>query len=49
MNKVVQEELLELLAKAVTCAILGKTGTQRARVLGLLYKVSTLLHPFPSH
>mmetsp|Transcript_21775 Transcript_21775/g.48460 ORF Transcript_21775/g.48460 Transcript_21775/m.48460 type:complete len:397 (-) Transcript_21775:233-1423(-) len=35
---VVQEELLELLGKAVTCAILSKTGPQRGRVLGLLVK-----------
>ena len=36
--EVVQEDLLELLGKAVTCAVLGKTGAQRSRVLGLLYK-----------
>lgn len=34
-----QEDLLELLGKAVTCAILGKAGQQRSRVLGLLIKV----------
>mmetsp|Transcript_992 Transcript_992/g.1093 ORF Transcript_992/g.1093 Transcript_992/m.1093 type:complete len:405 (+) Transcript_992:155-1369(+) len=33
-----QEDLLELLGKAVTCAVLGKAGPQRSRVLGLLYK-----------
>ena len=36
---VVQDDLLELLGKAVTCAVLGKVGPQRSRVLGLLYKV----------
>ena len=36
-----QEDLLELLGKAVTCAVLGKAGPQRSRVLGLLYKAST--------
>jgi COP9 signalosome complex subunit 4 len=35
---VVQEDLLELLGKAVTCAVLGKAGAQRSRVLGLLSK-----------
>ena len=35
---VVEEDLYELLGKAVTCAVLGKTGPQRSRVLGLLYK-----------
>jgi len=35
---VLQEDLLELLGKAVTCAILGKAGQQRSRVLGLLIK-----------
>ena len=37
--KVVQEDLLQLLGKAVTCIILGKSGVQRSRVMGLLYKV----------
>lgn len=37
--QVLQEDLLELLGKAVTCAILGKAGQQRSRVLGLLIKV----------
>lgn len=35
---VVHEDLLELLGKAVTCAVLGKAGPQRSRVLGLLFK-----------
>ena len=34
------DDLLELLGKAVTCAVLGKTGPQRSRVLGLLHKVN---------
>jgi COP9 signalosome complex subunit 4 len=38
-HKIVAEELLELLGKAVTCTILGKSGQQRNRVLGLLYNV----------
>ncbi len=37
--QIVQDDLLELLGKAVTCAILGKAGQQRTRVLGLLYQV----------
>lgn len=46
----VQDDLLELLGKAVTCAILGKAGQQRSRVLALLMKVqlplwSTALFP----
>ena len=39
-HQVNQEDLLELLGKAVTCAVLGKAGPQRSRVLGLLYKVT---------
>lgn len=38
-GQVLQEDLLELLGKAVTCAILGKAGQQRSRVLGLLIMV----------
>jgi COP9 signalosome complex subunit 4 len=38
-TEVVQDDLLELLGKAVTCAILGKAGQQRTRVLGLLFQV----------
>lgn len=34
----VQDDLLELYVKAITCNILGKTGPQRTRNLGLLYK-----------
>lgn len=34
-----QDDLLELFVKAITCNILGKTGPQRTRNLGLLYKV----------
>jgi len=33
-----QDDLIDLLCKAVTCAVLGKAGPQRTRVLGLLYK-----------
>uniref|UniRef100_A0A7S2FBM7 COP9 signalosome complex subunit 4 n=1 Tax=Octactis speculum TaxID=3111310 RepID=A0A7S2FBM7_9STRA len=32
------DELLELFGKATTCAILGKAGPQRDRILGSLYK-----------
>lgn len=35
---VVESDLLELLAKAITCAVLGKTGPPRSRVLALLYQ-----------
>jgi COP9 signalosome complex subunit 4 len=44
--KIVAEELLELLAKAVTCTILGKSGPQRNRVMGLLYNVRNHLNHF---
>mmetsp|Transcript_35381 Transcript_35381/g.36046 ORF Transcript_35381/g.36046 Transcript_35381/m.36046 type:complete len:407 (-) Transcript_35381:73-1293(-) len=37
-TEVDSEDLLELLGKAVTCAVLGRPGPQRSRVLGLLYK-----------
>ncbi len=33
-----QRDLLELLALAITCAILGKAGPQRKRILSMLYK-----------
>jgi COP9 signalosome complex subunit 4 len=33
-----QEDLMELLGKSVTCAILGKAGPQRSRILGTLFK-----------
>jgi len=39
-----QNELLELLGMAVTCAVLGKAGPPRSRVLGLLYKDERLHH-----
>lgn len=35
---VAQDELVALLSKAVTCALLGNAGPQRSRILGLLYK-----------
>ena len=43
-----------MLGKAVTCAVLGKTGPQRTRLLGLLYKDDRLealamLQAFSSH
>ena len=38
-RQIVPDELLELLGKAVTCAVLGKVGSQRVRVMTLLYKV----------
>jgi COP9 signalosome complex subunit 4 len=38
-REIPQEELLLLLAKSVTCAILGKAGPQRSRILGTLHKV----------
>ena len=36
--KIDREELTTLLAKAVTCALLGNAGPQRSRILTLLYK-----------
>jgi len=33
-----EQNLLDLLGMAVTCAVLGKAGPQRSRVLGVLYK-----------
>ena len=35
----VQNDLLELLGKAVTCALLGKSGPQRSRIISMLYNV----------
>lgn len=37
-ENVVQEDLLVLLAKAITCAILSKAGVQRTRILALIGK-----------
>lgn len=47
-------EKLELLGNAVTCAVLGKAGPQRSRILGVLYKDDRLtnlnhLPKFSSH
>ena len=36
-----QEDLLELYAKAITCAVLAKAGPQRKRVLASLQKVTS--------
>ena len=47
-REIPQEELLLLLAKSVTCAILGKAGPQRSRILGTLHKVCILLLLSPS-
>ncbi len=33
-----QHDLLELLARAITCTILGKVGPQRSRILSMLHK-----------
>ncbi len=33
-----QHELMELLARAITCAILGKAGPQKSRILSILHK-----------
>lgn len=43
-SKIVAEETLELLAKAVTCTILGKTGPQRNRAMGLIYNVRSFIN-----
>lgn len=37
-TEIVAADLISLLGKAVTCAILGKAGAQRSRVLGVLCK-----------
>ena len=34
-----KDDLLQLLGRAITCAVLGKAGPQRSRVLGMLFKV----------
>ncbi|CAM9449343.1 unnamed protein product, partial [Phaeothamnion confervicola] len=51
---VVQEDLLELLGLAITCAVLGKAGAQRSRILGTLFKDERLrlleqLRSFSTH
>jgi len=43
-QQVSQDDVLELLAKAVTCAILGKASNQRSRVLGNLAQVQYVQH-----
>lgn len=35
---VAEGDLLELLGKAITCAVLGKAGPQRSRQMGVLLK-----------
>ncbi len=37
-RQVEDDDILDLLGKALTCAVLGKAGPQRTRVLGTLYK-----------
>lgn len=53
-SEVEEEELILLLGRAATCAILSPTGTQKQRILGLLYKdprLSTLdaMEKFSTH
>lgn len=53
-SEVEEEELILLLGRAATCAILSPTGTQKQRILGLLYKdprLSTLdsMDQFSTH
>lgn len=36
-----RDDLLQLLGKAATCALLGKSGSQRSRIIGLICKVSS--------
>lgn len=38
-----RDDLLQLLAKAATCAVLGKTSAQRTRIIGLICKVGYYL------
>jgi hypothetical protein len=53
--QIVQDDLLELYGKAITCAILGKAGPQRVRVMTLLQKderkeqLDKILSHFTSH
>jgi len=42
-SEVDADELLHLLGRAATCAILAPTGTQRQRILGLVYKDQRLV------
>lgn len=37
-KQIVQDDLLELYGKAITCAILGKAGPLRVRIMSLLFK-----------
>jgi len=37
-RQVVQSDLLELYGKAITCAVLGRAGPQRTRILAVLHK-----------
>jgi len=38
-----RDDLLQLLGKAATCALLGKASSQRTRIIGLISKVSDLV------
>ncbi len=40
--RIAAEDVLELLSKAVVCAVLGKVSAQRSRVLEVLHKVSDM-------
>lgn len=42
--QIAQEDLLELLGKSITCAILSKAGPQRSRLLGMISKDEKLRH-----
>lgn len=53
-EKVPSDEALGLLGQSTTCAVLGKAGPQRARILGLLFKDERLanlgqLETYASH
>lgn len=51
-ERVLPEELVALLSKSVTCAVLGNAGPQRSRILSMLYKderVGSHMEPSPEY
>ncbi|KAJ8600210.1 hypothetical protein CTAYLR_001916 [Chrysophaeum taylorii] len=51
-REVATDELVALLSKAVTCAVLGNAGPQRSRILAMLYKderVGSHMEPSPEY
>lgn len=51
-DRVAAEDLVALLSKSVTCAVLGNAGPQRSRILAMLYedaRVTSHMEPSPDY